>query len=112
MTTACLTSSRSTPRADNSPTDHNFRACDDGLPAFLRIRPRLFGIAYRILGRAAEAEDVVQDVWLRWQMTDRTVVRDAGAFLATTAARLAINVIQSAHSRREFCIGPCHPEPM
>ena len=46
-------------------------AHDDGLSAFLGVRPRLFGIAYRMLGSAAEAEDIVQDVWLRWQTTDR-----------------------------------------
>jgi RNA polymerase sigma-70 factor (ECF subfamily) len=75
------------------------------------VRPRLFGIAYHMLRSAAEAEDVVQDVWLRWQTTDRSVVRDAAAFLATTATRLAINVIQSARARRELCIGPSQPEP-
>lgn len=85
---------------------------DDGLPAFSAARPRLFGIAYRILGSAAEAEDVVQDVWLRWQATDRSVVRDAPAFLATTTTRLAINVAQSARSRREEYIGPWLPEPI
>ena len=86
--------------------------CDDGLSAFLRMRPRLFGIAYRMLGSAAGAEDVVQDVWLRWQTTDRSVVRDAPAFLATTATRLAINVMQSAHTRRETGVEPWQPEPV
>jgi RNA polymerase sigma-70 factor (ECF subfamily) len=76
------------------------------------VRPRLFGIAYRMLGSAAEAEDIVQDVWVRWQMADRSVVRDAAAFLATTTTRLAINVMQSAHSRRETCVGPWLPEPV
>jgi RNA polymerase sigma-70 factor (ECF subfamily) len=85
---------------------------DEGLSAFLSVRPRLFGIAYRMLGSAAEAEDVVQDVWLRWQMADRTLVRDAAAFLATTATRLAINVMQSAHSRRETFAEPWLPEPV
>jgi DNA-directed RNA polymerase specialized sigma24 family protein len=65
-----------------------------------------------MLGSAAEAEDVVQDVWLRWQTTDRSVVRDAAAFLATTATRLAINVMQSARARRETCVGPGQPEPV
>jgi RNA polymerase sigma-70 factor (ECF subfamily) len=85
---------------------------DDSLSAFLSVRPRLFGIAYRMLGSAAEAEDVVQDVWLRWQMADRSVVRDAAAFLATTATRLAINVMQSARSRRETFAEPWLPEPV
>jgi RNA polymerase sigma-70 factor (ECF subfamily) len=65
-----------------------------------------------MLGSAAEAEDVVQDVWIRWQTTDRSVVRDAGAFLATTATRLAINVRQSARARRETYVGPWQPEPV
>jgi RNA polymerase sigma-70 factor (ECF subfamily) len=76
------------------------------------MRARLFAIAYRMLGSAAEAEDVVQDVWLRWQTTDRSVVRDAAAFLVTTATRLAINVMQSARARRETCVGPWQPEPV
>ena len=85
---------------------------DDGLSAFLSVRPRLFGIAYRMLGSAAEAEDIVQDVWLRWQTADRSLVRDAAAFLATTAKRVAINVMQSAHSRRETPVGAWLPEPV
>ena len=58
--------------------------CDDGLSAFAEVRPRLFGIAYRMLGSAAEAEDIVQDVWLRWQAANRSVVQNPPAFLATT----------------------------
>jgi RNA polymerase sigma-70 factor, ECF subfamily len=69
--------------------------------AFQDVRPRLFGIAYRVLGSATEAEDVVQDAWIRWHHTDRTKVRDPAAFLATTTTRLAINVTQSAWARRE-----------
>jgi len=76
------------------------------------VRPRLFGIAYRMLGSAAEAEDIVQDVWVRWQMADRSLVRDAAAFLATTTTRLAINVIQSARKRRETYVGPRQSEPV
>ena len=85
---------------------------DDGLSAFLSVRPRLFGIAYRMLGSAAEAEDIVQDVWVRWQTADRSQVRDAAAFLVTTATRLAINVVQSARSRRETHVAPWLPEPV
>ena len=75
-------------------------SADEGLSAFMSVRPRLFGIAYRMLGNAAEAEEVVQDVWLRWQTTDRSVVLDAAAFLATTATRLAITSC-SQHARAE-----------
>jgi len=85
---------------------------DDGLSAFMSVRPRLFGIAYRMLGSAAEAEDIVQDVWVRWQMADRSLVRDAAAFLVTTARRLAINVMQSARSRRETYVEPWLSEPV
>lgn len=85
---------------------------DDAATTFAAVRRRLFGIAYRILGSAADAEDVVQETWLRWQTTDRTVVRDAAAFLATTATRLAINVLQSARVRRESYVGPWLPEPV
>jgi RNA polymerase sigma-70 factor (ECF subfamily) len=85
---------------------------DEALSAFLAARPRLFGIAYRILGSAADAEDIVQSVWLRWQMKDRSVVRDAPAFLTTTAVRLAVNLAQSAHARRETYVGPWLPEPV
>lgn len=75
----------------------------DGLPAFATIRPRLFAIAYRMLRNAADAEDIVQDVWLQWQSTDRSAVEKPYAFLATTTKRLCINVAQSARSRHETC---------
>src|SRR3954454_17157243 len=65
-----------------------------------------------MLGSAVEAEDIVQDVWLRWQVTDRTVVVDPPAFLATTTTRLAINLAQSARSRHETYVGPWLPEPV
>jgi RNA polymerase sigma factor (sigma-70 family) len=85
---------------------------DNGLSAFLSVRPRLFSIAYRMLGSAAEAEDIVQDAWVRWQTADRSLVRNAAAFLATTTTRLAINVMQSARSRLETDAGPSLPEPV
>jgi RNA polymerase sigma-70 factor (ECF subfamily) len=84
--------------------------CDDGLAVFLNVRPRLLRIVYQMLGSAAEAEDIVQDVWVRWQTTDRTLIRNAAAFLATTATRLAINVMQSARARREVHVEPRLPE--
>jgi RNA polymerase sigma-70 factor (ECF subfamily) len=85
---------------------------DQATSAFLALRPRLFGIAYRMLGSVAEAEDILQEVWLRWQKTDRTVVIDPPAFLARTTTRLAINVAQSARVRRETYVGPWLPEPV
>jgi RNA polymerase sigma-70 factor (ECF subfamily) len=65
-----------------------------------------------MLGSTVEAEDVVQDVWLRWQTVNRGRVRNAAAYLMTTATRLAINVIQSARWRRETHVGPCVPAPV
>jgi RNA polymerase sigma-70 factor, ECF subfamily len=73
---------------------------------FLNSRPRLFGIAYRILRNPVEAEDVVQDAWLRWQLTDRTRVMNPEAFLVTATTRLALNDSQSARRRRETPVGP------
>ena len=85
---------------------------DADTASFQSVRPRLFGIAYRVLGSASEAEDVVQDAWLRWQCADRSRVRDTAAFLAAATTRLAINVMQSARARRETHVGPRLPEPV
>lgn len=85
---------------------------DDALTVFGAVRPRLFGIAYRMMGSASEAEDIVQEAWLRWQGTDRSVVENPPAFLATATTRLAINALQSARVRRETYIGPWLPEPV
>ena len=84
----------------------------DALASFTAVRPRLFGIAYRMLGSAAEAEDILQEVWIKWQNYDHATVENTAAFLATMTTRLAINVAQSAHSRRETYIGPWLPEPV
>lgn len=65
-----------------------------------------------MLGSRAEAEDVVQDAWVRWQSVDHSAVDDAGAFLSTTTTRLALNVAQSAHARRSEYIGLWLPEPV
>jgi RNA polymerase sigma-70 factor (ECF subfamily) len=83
---------------------------DDGLSAFLRAQPRLFGIAYRMLRSVTEAEDIVQDVWVRWQTTDRSRIRNPLAFLVAATTRLAINVLHSARARRETCAGSWLPE--
>ncbi|MEU3341736.1 RNA polymerase sigma-70 factor [Streptomyces sp. NPDC006668] len=85
---------------------------DEAAKVFMAVRPRLFGIAYRVLGSTGEAEDVLQEAWLRWQHADRGVVREPEAFLATVTARLAINLAQSARVRREAYTGPWLPEPI
>ena len=92
---------------DMSPTD-----ADRALSIFDDCRPRMFGIAYRMLGSVAEAEDIVQEAWLRWQQTDRSEVRNPGGFLTTMTTRLAINTADSARMRRETYIGPWLPEPV
>jgi RNA polymerase sigma-70 factor (ECF subfamily) len=76
------------PLTDGSP--------DEEADAFQRLRPRLFGIAYRSLGSVSEAEDVVQDAWLRWQDTDRGEALDPGAFLTKITTRLAINAVEKS----------------
>jgi RNA polymerase sigma-70 factor, ECF subfamily len=81
------------------------------LDDFQTHRGRLFGIAYRMLGSAAEAEDVLQDAWLRWsKVTDD--VRDTAAYLATIVTRLSLTALDSARARRETYIGPWLPEPV
>ena len=83
---------------------------DGAAVVFTGVRPRLFGIAYRILRNPVEAEDIVQDAWLRWQATDRAAVINPEAFLVTTTTRLALNDAQSARHRREMPAGPWLPQ--
>ncbi|MGW4906128.1 RNA polymerase sigma-70 factor [Streptomyces sp. NPDC004270] len=85
---------------------------DQATKDFLGARPQLFGIAYRLLGSTVEAEDIVQEAWVRWQNTDRAGIREPAAFLATVTTRLAINFTQSARVRRESYVGPWLPEPV
>lgn len=84
----------------------------DPAAAYASLRPRLFGIAYRMLGSVADAEDVLQDVWLRWQGTNHAEVLDAAAFLVTITTRLSLNVVRSARARRETYVGQWLPEPV
>lgn len=85
---------------------------DEAAEEFAGVRRRLFGIAYRMLGSVQEAEDLIQEVWLKWQAYDRSTVREPAAFLATMTTRLAINATQTARVRRETYIGPWLPEPV
>ena len=79
---------------------------------FASSRPLLFAIAYRMLGSVMDAEDLVQDAYLRWQAAPEAEVRSPRAFLATIVTRLAINRLRSARQRREAYIGPWLPEPL
>jgi RNA polymerase sigma-70 factor (ECF subfamily) len=92
--------------------DDDQSSLDQATREFIAARPQLFGIAYRILGSAVEAEDIVQEAWLRWQNTDRADIQKPTNFLATVTARLAINFAQSARVRRESYVGPWLPEPV
>jgi len=80
--------------------------------AFAACRPRLLGIAYGLLGELTEAEDVVQDAWLRWDGADAEAIRNPEAFLVTVTTRLALDRLGSARARREVYVGPWLPEPL
>ncbi len=79
---------------------------------FEEHRPRMFGIAYRMLGSAAEAEDTVQDAYLRWAAADREDIAHPGAWLAKVVTNLCLNSLTSARARREAYVGPWLPEPV
>jgi len=79
---------------------------------FEALRPRLFGIAYRMTGSVGDAEDACQDAWLRWQRVDPDAVDNAEAYLVRVVTRLALDRLQSAQRRRETYVGPYLPEPL
>lgn len=79
---------------------------------FAALRPRLFAIAYRMLGTRADAEDVVQDAWLRWHGADREALQSGEAWLVTVTTRLAIDRLRARKSEREAYIGWWLPEPL
>ncbi|GAB2836955.1 RNA polymerase sigma-70 factor [Actinocorallia aurea] len=83
-----------------------------GQEVFEEHRALLFSVAYRVLGSAADADDAVQDAWLRWSAADRSGVADAKAYLARTTANLALERLRSARSQREAYVGPWLPEPV
>lgn len=82
------------------------------MDAFLEQRPALFGLAYRMLGSVAEAEDILQEAYLRWQSRERAEVNNVRAFLMKTVTRLCLDHLKSARARREHYVGAWLPEPL
>lgn len=87
-------------------------ATDTATDVFEEHRPVLMGVAYRMLGRVADAEDIVQDAWLRWSTADQAHVREPRAYLVRVTTRLAIDRLRHVQSRRESYVGPWLPEPL
>lgn len=85
---------------------------EDPTALFTHLRPRLFGVAYRMLGSAAEAEDVVQDVWLRWHGAVQADIDNPEAWLVATTTRRAIDGLRLARRTREHYVGMWLPEPL
>ncbi|WP_422844687.1 RNA polymerase sigma-70 factor [Acidovorax sp. M2(2025)] len=79
---------------------------------FTALRPRLFGIAYRMLGVRADAEDVLQDAWLRWSRQDTAALQSAEAWLVTVVTRLSIDRLRAAKAERDAYVGWWLPEPL
>jgi RNA polymerase sigma-70 factor, ECF subfamily len=95
--------------------DQRVRATErvsNGADQFDGLRGRLFGIAYRMLGSRAEAEDVVQDAYVRWHQADHATIRNAEAWLVTTATRVAIDRLRALKVERDAYVGPWLPEPL
>ncbi|MFI0961775.1 RNA polymerase sigma-70 factor [Streptomyces sp. NPDC021080] len=86
-------------------------AIDTATDVFEEHRPVLMGVAYRMLARVADAEDVVQEAWLRWSTEDRSEVREPRGYLVRVTTRLAIDRLRQVRSRRETYVGPWLPEP-
>ena len=80
--------------------------------SFEAARPMLLRTAYRMLGSIADAEDVVQDAWLRWSKVDQPAIKQPAAFLRRTVMRLCLDALKSARSRREEYVGPWLPDPI
>jgi RNA polymerase sigma-70 factor (ECF subfamily) len=86
-------------------------ATDTATEVFEEHRPVLTGVAYRMLGRVADAEDVVQEAWLRWSGADRSDVREPRGYLVRVTTRLAIDRLRHIQARKEAYVGPWLPEP-
>ena len=85
---------------------------DNDEDIFRQYRSPLFGLAYRMLGSAVDAADIVAEAYLRWRVAPRDSVRSPKEYLATVVARLSIDALTSARARRETSVGPRWPEPL
>ncbi|MFO0994909.1 MAG: sigma-70 family RNA polymerase sigma factor [Hyphomicrobiales bacterium] len=85
---------------------------EDAAASFDPLRPKLMRVAYRMLGSVADAEDILQEAFIRWMGADRSAVENAEAFLRRTVTRLCLDQLKSARHRRETYIGPWLPEPV
>jgi RNA polymerase sigma-70 factor (ECF subfamily) len=84
----------------------------DGAASFDPLRPKLMRVAYRMLGSVADAEDAIQEAFIRWMKADRDVVREPEAFLRRTVTRLCLDQLKSARRQRETYLGPWLPDPV
>lgn len=87
-------------------------AHEDAAAVFDPLRPKLIRVAYRMLGSVADAEDMVQEAFIRWMGADRTSVREPEAFLRRTVTRLCLDQLKSARLKRETYVGPWLPDPV
>src|SRR6188472_3998801 len=87
-------------------------APEDTAAGFGPLRPKLMRVAYRMLGSVTDAEDVVQEAFIRWMGTDRSQVREPEAFLRRTVTRLCLDQLKSARRQRETYLGPWLPDPV
>jgi len=88
------------------------RPAPDARASFAPLRPKLLRVAYHMLGSVPDAEDVVQEAFIRWMKADRADVREPEAFLCRTVTRLCLDLLKSAHRQRETYIGPWLPDPV
>lgn len=94
----------------SSPT--SFAVSDIDTDTFVALRPRLFGMAYRMLGTRADADDVLQEAWLRWHRSDRAALQSGEAWLVTVVTRLSIDRLRAVKAEREAYVGFWLPEPL
>ncbi|MDQ2080635.1 sigma-70 family RNA polymerase sigma factor [Xanthobacteraceae bacterium Astr-EGSB] len=85
---------------------------EDAAASFDPLRPKLMRVAYRMLGSVADAEDVLQEAFIRWMGADRGAVREPEAFLRRTVTRLCLDQLKSARRKRETYVGPWLPDPV